>query len=67
MGVMNLLAGQQWRHRHRERTCGHRRGRRGWDERRQQVETCTLPYVKERASGNGLCDSGSSSQYSVTT
>ena len=24
-------AGRQWRHRHREKTYGHRRGRRGWD------------------------------------
>ena len=29
---MNLSAGQQWRHRHREQTCGHSVGRREWDK-----------------------------------
>ena len=32
MVLMNLSAGQQWRHRHREQMCGHSRGRRTWDE-----------------------------------
>ena len=27
MVLMNLLAGQQWRCRHREQTCGHREGK----------------------------------------
>ena len=49
MGVMNLLAGQHWRHRHRERTCGHRRGRRGWDERREQRGNMHIT-VRERES-----------------
>ena len=31
------------------------------------VETCTLSYVKQIASGNLLCDSGSSTHCSVTT
>ena len=31
---MNLCAGEQWRHRHREQTCEHREGRRGWDKLR---------------------------------
>ena len=34
MVLMNLLAGQQWRHRNREQTCGHSGARRGWDELR---------------------------------
>ena len=29
--LMNLLAGTEWRHNCREWTCGHSRGRRGWD------------------------------------
>ena len=29
MVLMKLSAGQQWRHGHREETCGHRRGRKG--------------------------------------
>ena len=35
---MNLFIGQQWRHRHREQTCGHGsgRGRRGLGEWREQ-------------------------------
>ena len=30
--LMNLFAGPQWRHRHREETCGHSKGRRGRDK-----------------------------------
>ena len=29
-----LFGGQQWRCRHREKTCGHSGGRREWDELR---------------------------------
>ena len=32
MVPMSLFAGQQWRCRLREQTCGHRGGRRGWDK-----------------------------------
>ena len=28
--------------------------------RKSSTETCTLPYVKQRAGGNLLCDAGSS-------
>jgi len=35
MVLMNLSAGQQWRCRHREQTCGHSGGMRGWDELRE--------------------------------
>ena len=35
MVLMNLLAGQQGRHRNREETCGHSGARRGWDEWRR--------------------------------
>ena len=31
MVLMSLFAGQQWRRRHREQTCEHSGGRRGWD------------------------------------
>ena len=30
--LMKLFAGQEERHKHTERTCGHRRGRGTWDE-----------------------------------
>ena len=36
MILMNLFSGEQWRRRHREQTCGHSRGRRGWDKLREQ-------------------------------
>ena len=35
MVLMSLSAGQQWRCRHREQTCGHSEGMRGWDELRE--------------------------------
>ena len=37
MVLMNLLSGQQWRHRHREQTYGHGgKGERvGWDKQRE--------------------------------
>ena len=42
----NLSAGQQWRCRHREQTCGHRMGRRGWGEWREHwgiyIPTCKM-------------------------
>ena len=31
MVLMNLFAGKEWRHRHREWTFGHSGGRIGWD------------------------------------
>ena len=36
MVLMNLSAGQQWRCRHRKQTAEHMRGRRGWDELREE-------------------------------
>ena len=39
---MSLFAGQQWRRRHRQQTCGHSGERRGWDK----FEKYTLPDVK---------------------
>ena len=32
----NLFAEEEWRHRDREKTCGHNRGRIGWHEWREQ-------------------------------
>ena len=49
MVLMNRFAGQQWRHRPKEQTYGHRQGGE-WKERVGQmessVEAYTLPYVK---------------------
>ena len=65
---MILSAGQLWRCRHRERTCGHGRCRKEKvAERRRYSETHTLPHVKQADSGGLQCDSGSSHQRSVTT
>ena len=33
--LMNLFAVWQWEHVHREQTCGHSTGKRGWDELRE--------------------------------
>ena len=33
--LINLFSGQQWKCRHREKTCGHSEGRR-WDKLREQ-------------------------------
>ena len=48
-GLMNLFTGQQWRHRHKEQTYGHRWGGE-WKERVGQIESSveayTLPSVK---------------------
>ena len=61
--------GQQWRHRQRKQTVamvGAVR-RRACDEWESRVKTYALPYVKQKASGNLLYDSGNSNQCSVTT
>ena len=36
MVLMDLLAGQPRRHRHREQACGPSRGRRGWNELKEK-------------------------------
>ena len=33
---MNPSVGQQWKHRHREQTCGHGEGRRSWGKFREE-------------------------------
>ena len=38
MVVVNLFAGQEWRHKQRELTCGHSEGRRGWDDSEGSIE-----------------------------
>ena len=60
MVLMNLFAGQEWRHRHRKQTCGHNGGRRGRDDWKSNIATYTLPYIKQIASENLLYDTGSS-------
>ena len=54
MVLMKLFVGQQWRRRHREQTCGHSRGRRGWDGLREShgnihMTTCEIDSQWEAA------------------
>ena len=58
MVLMNLFAGQQWRCRHREQTCGHSGGGAGGMDWKSNTETYTLQYVKQIASGNLVYDTG---------
>ena len=64
--LVNLFSGQQWRN--RERIYGHGgRGGGRWLRCRERVTwKVTLPYVKQMASGNLLCDPGNSNRASVT-
>ena len=57
--LMNLCAGQQWKHRHIEQICGHSKGRRGWGELRSNIETYITIY-KIDTSVNLLYDTGGS-------
>ena len=45
MVLMNLLAGQQWRHGHREQTNGHGAGG-GGRERMGQMERVTWKHIR---------------------
>ena len=71
MVPMKLFAGQQWRHRHREQTYGHRSavGEEGevGTNGESNMEAYILPCVKQITNGNLLYDSGSSDWSSVTT
>ena len=57
MVLMNLFAEQHWRHRHREQTCRHSGGRRGWDGLREQHRNICIILCKT-AIGNLLCTRG---------
>lgn len=54
---MNLSAGQQWSHRHRERTGGHGGGRRKWGKLREQHGNIYFT-ISKIGSGNLLYDAG---------
>ena len=60
MVLMNLFAGQLWRRRHAEQTCGHRREEEGGTNEESSMDRYALPHVRQRAGGNSLCDSWSS-------
>ena len=65
-GTENLLTGQQWRNRHRESTVDMGRGEESVRRMERVTGKLTLPYVKQIANGNLLCDSGNSSMAFVT-
>ena len=67
MVLMSLFAGQQQRRRHREQTCGHSRGRRGWDGLRESHGNIHMTTCEIDSQGNLLCDAGSQHWCSVTT
>ena len=67
MVLMCLLAGQQWRCRCREQPHGHSGGGEKAKNGESSMETYTLPCVKQPASGDLPCYTGSSDQRSVTT
>ena len=46
MVLMNLFAGHHLRCGHREQTCGHDGGRRGWDEGREWHESIHTTMCK---------------------
>ena len=59
MVLMDLFAGQQGRHRHREQTCGHSGGRKKGN-RESSIDICTPPRVKSTADEKLLYNIGSS-------
>ena len=64
--LMNLSAGQQWRRRHREQTCGHSGGRRGRRKWREQHGNIYMATYKIESQWDLLYDSGNSNWCSVT-
>ena len=37
--MMNMFAGKEWRHRWKEWTCGHNRGRKEWGQMEKAAQT----------------------------
>ena len=66
MLVKNLFAGQQWRNRHREQTCGHRE-RGGEGEMYGENNLETYINICKIVNGNLLYGSGNSNRGSVST
>ena len=56
MILMNLFAGQQWRCKHKEHTCRHRRGRGGWDKLKEKHWNIHIAAAKSLQSCPTLCD-----------
>ena len=65
--MMNLLAGQQWKGKYREQTCGHSGGRRRGDALREYHGNIHITIYKIEASGDLLYDARTSDRCSMTT
>lgn len=64
---MDLFARKEWRCRYREQTCGHSRGRRGWDMEKVAL-TCIYTMCLEQIAGEKLLhNTGSQASSSVMT
>ena len=46
MALMDLFAGQHWRRKYKEQTCGPSGGRRGWDELRDERGNVSITIRK---------------------
>ena len=51
---MTLYTRQQKRHRYKEQTFGLCGRRQGWDDLKNSIETCILPYVKQIVSPGSM-------------
>ena len=60
MVTITLYARHQKRHRFKEQTFGLCGRRRGWDDLRDSIETCILPYVKQMTSPSLMHETGHS-------
>ena len=60
MVMITLYARQQKRHRCKEQTFGLCGRGRGWDDLKDSIETCILPYVKQISSPGSMHETGSS-------
>ena len=58
--MMTLYTRQQKRHRYKEQTFGLCGRRQGWDDLKNSIETCILPYVKQIASPGLMHETGRS-------
>ena len=67
IALMNQFAGKEWRHRHREWTCGLSKERKDGKNRESSIDIYTLSYVKQLANGKLLYNSGSPPWHSVMT
>ena len=67
MVLMNLFAGKEWRHRCRDRTCGHSRGRSERDKWRKQHQHVYAIVCKMDMGGKLLYNTGSPAWHSVMT